>query len=149
MSVADIGDKQLKKNVIVAGLVDKVVQTGGPTIFALVDGTGNLSLKGFISPGERAYPEIDAGDYIIRISGQYGGFRSDNAAYTTRKITEVLNWGKTCFYWWAYMFTDQSRLTRIPDIIAYDFTESSKGPAPATAKKSRPVRACSNINNGM
>ena len=64
MSVADIGDKQLKKNVIVAGLVDKVVQTGGPTIFALVDGTGNLSLKGFISPGERAYPEINEGDYV-------------------------------------------------------------------------------------
>ena len=77
----------------------------------------------------------DAGDYVIRISGQYGGFRSDNASYTTRKITEVLNWGKTCFYWWAYMFTDQTRLTRIPDIIAYDFTESSKGPAPGTAKK--------------
>jgi len=64
MSVADIGDKQLKKTVIVTGLIDKVVQTGGPTIFALVDGTGNLSLKGFISPGERAYPEINGGDYI-------------------------------------------------------------------------------------
>ena len=64
MSVADIDDKQLKKTVIVVGLIDKVVQTGGPTIFALVDGTGNLSLKGFISPGERAYPEINSGDYI-------------------------------------------------------------------------------------
>ena len=64
MSVADIGDKQLKKDVIVIGLVEKVIQTGGPTIFALVDGTGNLSLKGFISPGERAYPNINGGNYI-------------------------------------------------------------------------------------
>ena len=77
----------------------------------------------------------DAGDYIIRISGQYGGFRSDNTTYTTRKITEVLNWGKTCFYTFNYMFNDQPRLTSIPDIIAYDWTESSIGPAPATAQK--------------
>jgi len=64
MSVADVGDKQLKKDVIVTGLIEKVIQTGGPTIFALVDGTGNLSLKGFISPGERAYPNINGGDYV-------------------------------------------------------------------------------------
>ena len=77
----------------------------------------------------------NAGDHTIRISGQYGGFRSDNAAYTTRKITKVLNWGKTGFYWWAYMFTDQPRLVSIPDIVAYDWTASSIGPVPGTPKK--------------
>jgi len=88
MSVADIGDKQLKKNVIVAGLVDKVVQTGGPTIFALVDGTGNLSLKGFISPGERAYPEIDAGDYVeahVKID-EFQGEMEGNILKISKKI---------------------------------------------------------------
>ena len=64
MSIDSIGSAQIKKNAIVMGLVDKIVQTGGPTIFALVDGTGNLSLKGFVAPGERAHPNIEAGDYI-------------------------------------------------------------------------------------
>lgn len=64
MSIDSIGSKQMKKNVIVMGLVDKVIQTGGPTVFGIADGTGNLSLKGFIAPGERAHPNIEAGNYI-------------------------------------------------------------------------------------
>ena len=90
MSVADIGDRNLKKNVIVAGLVDKVVQTGGPTIFALVDGTGNLSLKGFISPGERSYPEIDAGDYVeaeVKID-EFQGELEGNILRIKKKVGE-------------------------------------------------------------
>ncbi|MCK4997656.1 hypothetical protein KAS08_05100 [Candidatus Pacearchaeota archaeon] len=67
VSISDIDRKYMKKEAIVIGLVDKVVQTGGPTVFAMADGTGNLSLKGFIAPGERAYPEIDAGDYVEAI----------------------------------------------------------------------------------
>ena len=35
-----------KENVSLTGYVNKVVQTGGPTIFVVSDGTGNLSLKG-------------------------------------------------------------------------------------------------------
>ena len=90
MSVADIGDKHLKKNVIVSGLIDKVVQTGGPTIFALVDGTGNLSLKGFISPGERSYPEIDAGDYVqaeVKID-EFQGELEGNILSIKKKVGE-------------------------------------------------------------
>lgn len=55
----------IKGKVLVKGLVDRVVQTGGPTVFVVTDGTGTLSLKGFVSPGERAYPEIKEGDTII------------------------------------------------------------------------------------
>jgi len=90
MSVADVGDNQLKKIVVVAGLVDKVVQTGGPTIFAFVDGTGNLSLKGFISPGERAYPEINAGDYIeahVKID-EFQGELEGNILKIKKKVGE-------------------------------------------------------------
>ncbi|MBU3923589.1 MAG: hypothetical protein KJ592_01615, partial [Nanoarchaeota archaeon] len=64
MSIDSIGSKQMKKNVVIMGLIEKVIQTGGPTIFGLADGTGNLSLKGFVAPGERAHPNIDAGDYV-------------------------------------------------------------------------------------
>lgn len=50
--------------VLVEGIVDRVAQTGGPTLFTLSDGTGTLVLKGFIGPGERAYPEITEGNVI-------------------------------------------------------------------------------------
>ncbi|HOK35510.1 MAG TPA: DHH family phosphoesterase [Candidatus Pacearchaeota archaeon] len=49
------------------GVVEKIIQTGGPTVFEINDGTGNLSLKGFIAPGQRAYPEIQEGEYIKAI----------------------------------------------------------------------------------
>ncbi len=50
--------------VVVEGIVDRVSQTGGPTLFTLSDGTGTLVLKGFVGPGERAYPEISEEDII-------------------------------------------------------------------------------------
>ena len=53
-----------KQSLSVKGIVDRIVQTGGPTIFVVTDGTGTLSLKGFLGPGERAYPEINEGDAI-------------------------------------------------------------------------------------
>ncbi len=56
-----------KGKVSLVGTVNRVVQTGGPTIFAVSDGTGNLSLKGFIGPGVRAYPEIEEGDVVKAI----------------------------------------------------------------------------------
>ncbi len=53
-----------KKSVALQAKVVKVIQTGGPTIFLVSDGTGTLALKGFIKPGERAYPEINEEDII-------------------------------------------------------------------------------------
>ncbi|MBP7708158.1 hypothetical protein KA107_00610 [Candidatus Pacearchaeota archaeon] len=46
------------------GQVDKVVQTGGPTIFHVSDGTGTLALKAFEGAGVRSYPHVDVGDVI-------------------------------------------------------------------------------------
>ena len=46
------------------GLVDRVIQTGGPTIFHISDGTGTLSLKAFEGAGVRSYPHVDVGDAI-------------------------------------------------------------------------------------
>ncbi|NCN86873.1 hypothetical protein GW932_03490 [archaeon] len=53
-----------KNKVAVTGLINRIVQTGGPTVFIITDGTGNLALKGFVGPGERAYPEILEGDTV-------------------------------------------------------------------------------------
>jgi len=63
ISIEDI-DLNSKGNVLVTGVINRIVQTGGPTIFVVSDGTGNLSLKGFIGPGVRAHPEIEEGDVI-------------------------------------------------------------------------------------
>ncbi len=57
-------DLGYKGSILLVGIVNRVVQTGGPTIFVMSDGTGNLSLKGFIGPGLRAYPEINEGDVV-------------------------------------------------------------------------------------
>lgn len=57
-------DLNSKGLVSITGQVNRIIQTGGPTIFAVSDGTGNLSLKGFVGPGERAYPEIEEGDIV-------------------------------------------------------------------------------------
>jgi RecJ-like exonuclease len=46
------------------GIVDSIEQTGGPTIFNILDGTGTLPLKAFEGAGERAYPEINVGDVV-------------------------------------------------------------------------------------
>ncbi len=62
--IEEINTTMLKKKAVVSGIVERIIQTGGPTIFNLVDGTGNLALKGFIAPGERAHPEIEEGMFI-------------------------------------------------------------------------------------
>ncbi|MBT4376895.1 hypothetical protein HOD29_05980 [archaeon] len=56
-----------KGNVSITGRVNRIIQTGGPTVFVVSDGTGNLALKGFIGPGERAYPEIEEEDIVTSV----------------------------------------------------------------------------------
>jgi RecJ-like exonuclease len=65
-----------KESVTVVAQISKVVQTGGPTVFVVSDGTGNLSLKGFIKPGVRAYPEIVEG-MIVRAVVEIGEFQGE------------------------------------------------------------------------
>ncbi len=51
------------KIVEVRGLVTHVKQTGGPTIFTLLDGTASLNAAAF-EGGDRAYPEIGVDDVV-------------------------------------------------------------------------------------
>ena len=69
MQISEITTELAKQTIDVKGVVERVVQTGGPTIFMVSDGTGTLGLKGFEGPGERAYPEIKEGDTIKSIIG--------------------------------------------------------------------------------
>ncbi len=62
-TIRDVRDG-LKGKANLVGKVNRVVQTGGPTVFMVSDGTGSLPLKGFVKPGVRAFPEIEEGDSV-------------------------------------------------------------------------------------
>ncbi|RJR12129.1 hypothetical protein C4588_02670 [Candidatus Parcubacteria bacterium] len=64
------------KNVSLRGRINRIVQTGGPTVFFISDGTGELSIKGFIKAGERAFPEIDEGTSVEAIV-EIGEFKGE------------------------------------------------------------------------
>ena len=51
-------------HVIVTGMIERVAQTSGPTLFYLSDGSATLTIKGFEGAGVRAYPEIKEGDAV-------------------------------------------------------------------------------------
>src|SRR3989338_3637589 len=52
------------KTMTIEGIVDRVAQTTGPTLFSLIDGTGTLVVKGFEGAGVRAYAHIKEGDAV-------------------------------------------------------------------------------------
>jgi RecJ-like exonuclease len=56
--------KSPEEKAYVTGKISRIAQTGGPTLFVISDGTGSFSLKGFVSPGERAFPEFNEGDCV-------------------------------------------------------------------------------------
>ncbi len=66
--------------VLVEGVLERIAQTGGPTLFSVSDGTATLVLKGFISPGERAYPELEENDIVtakVKINEYNGAFEGE------------------------------------------------------------------------
>lgn len=86
-----IGDINLNhKKVVLTGKINRIVQTGGPTIFVVSDGTGSLALKGFVGPGERAYPEIEEDD-TIRAVVSIGEFQGELEGEISKvnKLTDI------------------------------------------------------------
>lgn len=91
------------KKILVSGRVERIVQTGGPTIFEINDGTGNLALKAFLVAGERAYPNIVEGDVVVAVvkisefNGELEGDivkisekKGDDAQFILKKIEKIL-----------------------------------------------------------
>ena len=64
LSIDEVSKDMLKERVELKGSVERIIQTGGPTIFIVSDGTASLALKGFEKPGDRAYPDIDVEDHV-------------------------------------------------------------------------------------
>ncbi len=78
--VSNISRKDLGYRVVVRGVVERVIQTSGPTIFEVFDGSGRIPLKAFVSAGERAFENIDEGDYvksIVKIEEFNGAIEGD------------------------------------------------------------------------
>ncbi|MDO8625161.1 MAG: hypothetical protein Q7R47_03695, partial [Candidatus Diapherotrites archaeon] len=59
--------EDMNKKFSVQGKIEGIKQTGGPTLFTLFDGSGTLTIKGFISAGARAYPEINEDDVVTAL----------------------------------------------------------------------------------
>jgi len=55
-------------DVTIEGEVAQIKQTGGPTVFRIVDESGIVAAAAFEEAGVRAYPEVSLGD-VIRVSG--------------------------------------------------------------------------------
>lgn len=62
--ISDINAEDLNKKFVLIGSIEAIKQTGGPTLFTLFDGSATLTIKGFLSAGARAYPEINEGDIV-------------------------------------------------------------------------------------
>ncbi len=63
-NIEDINASHKGRIFKLVGVIDRVQQTGGPTVFTISDGTGSLSLKAFEGAGVRAHPDINEGDTI-------------------------------------------------------------------------------------
>ncbi len=76
----DINGDSIGKILDVKGIVEKISQTSGPTLFTISDGTGNLILKGFMSPGTRAFPEISESSVVearVKLNEYNGMFEGE------------------------------------------------------------------------
>lgn len=62
--IKDISLANKGESFIITATIDKVMQTGGPTVFYVSDGTGTLAIKAFEKAGVRAFPEVDVSDAI-------------------------------------------------------------------------------------
>ena len=64
VNLGEINSGLIGKKVRIFGLLERIVQTPGPTLFSINDGTGTFMIKGFSGPGERAFSDVEEGDYI-------------------------------------------------------------------------------------
>lgn len=61
----DITLKDKGRKFAISGIIERIVQTGGPTLFMIRDHTGSLTVKAFDGAGVRAYPNLEEGTGIF------------------------------------------------------------------------------------
>jgi len=60
--IKEITSKDKGAKLSINGEITRVMQTSGPTLFQIFDGTGSFILKGFDGKGTRAFPAVNEGD---------------------------------------------------------------------------------------
>jgi RecJ-like exonuclease len=66
--ITAVEDLETGAHVTVEGEVVQIKQTGGPTIFQVVDETGVVAAAAFEEAGVRAHPSVEVGD-VVRVEG--------------------------------------------------------------------------------
>jgi RecJ-like exonuclease len=67
-TITAITDLETGESVTIEGEVAQIKQTGGPTVFRIVDQSGIVACAAFEDAGVRAYPEVDLDD-VVRVTG--------------------------------------------------------------------------------
>ncbi|WP_136588708.1 DHH family phosphoesterase [Salinigranum halophilum] len=67
-TITGIADIETGADVTIEGTVSQIKQTGGPTVFRIVDHSGIVACAAFAEAGVRAYPEVDLDD-VVRVVG--------------------------------------------------------------------------------
>ncbi len=76
----EINPSLVGNTLLLHGVIDRVSQTSGPTLFVLTDGTGTLVLKGFAGAGARAHPEIEEKQAVktkVKLNEYNGAFEGE------------------------------------------------------------------------
>ncbi len=82
--VSNISRNNLGFRIYVRGIIERIIQTSGPTIFEIFDGSGRIPLKAFISAGERAFEDIHEGDCVkamVKVEEFNGAIEGDVIAF--------------------------------------------------------------------
>lgn len=64
IDLQEIGKEHVGSKLNFRGTVEVIKQTGGPTLMKIEDGTSQFTLKAFVKPGVRAFPEIEVGHSV-------------------------------------------------------------------------------------
>src|SRR3989338_6138916 len=76
IDINELNEDKIDMNFILTGIVDRIVQTGGPTVFYISDGTGSIAIKSFEGAGVRAHANIVEGD-LIKAEVSIGEFQDE------------------------------------------------------------------------
>jgi RecJ-like exonuclease len=109
----------------ITGSVDRVVQTGGPTIFYVSDGTATIALKAFEGAGVRSHPDIDIGD-VVQASIQVEEYNGELEG-EVKKISKVVGDDKKLFLEkLVKLEKERAKVTMVPFLVENQILEKLK-----------------------
>lgn len=64
MEIQNITKESVGQTIDIKGKIENIIQTTGPTLFVVFDGTGTITAKCFAGAGQRALEDIQQGDVV-------------------------------------------------------------------------------------